>query len=368
MTKRQKRTETTETNVDTGRKKAEAGLFYASDEEPGFTRRPYRNGWRYFDTKGERVTDRSVIERINAMAIPPAYTDVWICPEENGHIQATGRDARGRKQYLYHPRFREMRDSSKYEHMLEFARSLPGIRQRIDSDMRRRGLPREKILATIIWLLEATMIRVGNIDYARQNRSYGLTTLNDRHVRVERDEIRFRFTGKGGKLWNLKLTDRRVARIVRQSQELPGQHLFQYLDEDGERREVTSGDVNAYLREISGSDITAKDFRTWAGTVLTALTLVEFERTDSEAAAKRNVQAAIRQVATQLGNTPAICRRCYVHPQVIDSYLTQSLVLEIERKAKRAVRSQLEGLRPEEMLVLSFLQSKHCAAQPTARR
>ncbi|UZW57026.1 DNA topoisomerase IB [Sphingobium sp. JS3065] len=350
----------TDANIDPCKAERSAELRYASDEEPGFTRRPYGKGWRYFDTQGKRIADRGLIERIDRIAIPPAYAEVWICPEENGHIQATGRDARGRKQYLYHPRFREMRDGSKYEHMLEFARSLPGIRKRIDRDMRRRGLPREKILAAIIWLLEATMIRVGNADYARQNRSYGLTTLNDRHVRVDRDEMRFRFKGKGGKQWNLKLTDHRVARIVRQSQDLPGQHLFQYIDEDGERREVTSGDVNAYLREISGSDITAKDFRTWAGTVLTALTLAEFEQADSETAAKRNVQAAMKKVAAQLGNTPAICRRCYVHPIVIDSYLSQTLMLEASRRGPA-------GLRPEERLVLAFLRARQSTEKRTAR-
>jgi DNA topoisomerase-1 len=299
-----------------------------------------------------------VIERINRIGIPPAYTDVWICSDERGHIQATGRDAKGRKQYRYHERFREVRDSTKYEHMLTFAEVLPSIRERIDADMGRRGLPREKVLATVLRLLETTMIRVGNADYAKQNKSYGLTTLHDRHVKVEGGELRFRFKGKSGKQWNLTLADRRVAKVVKQSQDLPGQHLFQYLDEDGEQREVTSSDVNAYLREISGSDITAKDFRTWTGTVLAALALAELEKFDSEAAAKRNVRAAIEKVSAKLGNTPAVCRRCYVHPEVIDSYMSQALVLEIEQQVERELRENVSGLRPEEALVLAFLQRR----------
>ena len=237
-----------------------AGLHYANDQEPGITRRRSGKGWSYRDASGARITDRAVIERINKIGIPPAYTDVWICPDARGHIQATGRDAKGRKQYRYHVRFREVRDSTKYEHMLTFAAALPGIRERIDADMRLRGLSREKVLATVVRLLETTMIRVGNASYARQNKSYGLTTLNDRHVKVEGGTLTFRFKGKSGKVWNLKLADRRVAKIVRQSQDLPGQHLFQYLDDDGEQREVTSSDVNDYLREISGERHHRKGF------------------------------------------------------------------------------------------------------------
>ncbi|MFK4874252.1 DNA topoisomerase IB [Novosphingobium sp. ZW T3_23] len=334
------------------------GLVYVSDQEPGITRRKSGKGWSYRKPDGKRITDKAEIDRIRRIGIPPAYTDVWICPDENGHIQATGRDARGRKQYRYHTRFREVRDSTKYEHMLEFARALPAIRERIDADLRRRGLPREKVLATIVRLLETTMIRVGNADYAKQNKSYGLTTLNDRHVKIEGSELRFRFKGKSGKQWNLSLADRRVARIVKQSQDLPGQHLFQYLDEDGTQREVTSTDVNAYLREISESDVSAKDFRTWTGTVLAALALAEFETFDSEAAAKRNVRTAIEQVASRLGNTPAICRRCYIHPEVIDSYMEEALVLEIEQEVERELREDIGDLRPEEALVLAFLQRR----------
>ncbi|NII60027.1 DNA topoisomerase IB [Sphingomonas aerolata] len=346
-------------NIIDARDAAEsAGLVYVDDQSGGLSRRKSGKGWSYRDATGAKIREKAVIERINRIGIPPAYTDVWICSDERGHIQATGRDAKGRKQYRYHERFRDVRDSTKYEHMLTFAEVLPSIRERIDADMARRGLPRAKVLATVVRLLETTMIRVGNADYAKQNKSYGLTTLHDRHVKVEGGELRFRFKGKSGKQWNLKLADRRVAKIVKQSQDLPGQHLFQYLDEDGEQREVTSSDVNAYLREISGSDITAKDFRTWTGTVLAALALAEFEKFDSEAAAKRNVRAAIEKVSAKLGNTPAVCRRCYVHPEVIDSYMSQALVLEIEQQVERELRENVSGLRPEEALVLAFLQRR----------
>ncbi len=304
------------------------------------------------------MKDVAAIARINALAVPPAYTDVWICPDANGHIQATGRDAKGRKQYRYHARFREIRDGTKYEHMLAFADALPRIREKIDADMRRHGLPRAKVLATVVRLLETTMIRVGNADYARRNKSYGLTTLNSRHVSVEGSEIRFRFKGKSGRMWNLRITDRRVARIVKRAQDLPGQHLFQYIDDDGEQREVSSGDVNDYLREISGSDVTAKDFRTWTGTVLAALALAGFEAFDSKAAAKRNVRSAIEQVSALLGNTPTICRRCYIHPEIIDSYMDEALVLDTEREVERRLREDVAGLRPEEALVLAFLQRR----------
>ncbi|MDO5368866.1 DNA topoisomerase IB [Paracoccus sp. (in: a-proteobacteria)] len=336
-----------------------AGLVHVSDSEPGITRRRAGKGFSYRDAQGKTVKDKDRLARIRALAIPPAYTDVWICADPNGHLQATGRDARGRKQYRYHPRFREARDSTKYERMLDFAAALPALRARVSEDMSRRGMPREKVLATVVHLLETTMIRVGNADYAKQNKSHGLTTLNDRHVKVEGSQVRFRFKGKSGKEWNLGIRDRRVARIVKASQDLPGQHLFQYLDEDGERRSVTSGDVNAYLREISGTDITAKDFRTWTGTVLAALALAEYEKADSQTAAKRNVREAIEQVAARLGNTPTICRKCYVHPQVIDSYLSDDLALEISEEIAEELDEP--DLRPEERQVLDFLQKRLAA-------
>ena len=345
--------------VDPQEAAVSAGLVYVSDTEPGITRRRAGKGFSYRDAQGRTVKDQETLDRIRSLAIPPAYTDVWICADPDGHIQATGRDARGRKQYRYHPRFREVRDSTKYERMLDFAAALPALRARVDEDMGRRGMPREKVLATVVHLLETTMIRVGNADYAKQNKSHGLTTLNDRHVKIEGAQVRFRFKGKSGKEWNLGIRDRRVARIVKASQDLPGQHLFQYLDEDGERRTVSSGDVNAYLREISGTDITAKDFRTWTGTVLAALALAEYEKADSAAAAKRNVREAIEQVSARLGNTPTICRKCYVHPQVIDSYLSDDLALEISEEIAEELDEP--ALRPEERKVLDFLKQRLAA-------
>ena len=332
-----------------------AGLRYVTDDAPGITRRRAGKGFGFRTPDGGPLRDRAAIARIKALAIPPAYADVWICPHPDGHIQATGRDDRGRKQYRYHPRWREVRDATKYEHMLEFAAALPDIRERVAADMRRSGLPREKVLATVVWLLENTLIRVGNDDYAQSNGSYGLTTLRDRHVRVEGGALRFGFKGKSGKRWDLKLTDRRVAKVVKACQDLPGQELFQYRDADGSVRDVSSADVNDYLREVTGREVTAKDFRTWSGTVLAALALREFERFDTQAAAKRNVRAAIERVSARLGNTPTICRKCYVHPQVLDSYLAGELVLEIVEEARTALREEMAALRPEEAAVLALL-------------
>ncbi|WP_430911199.1 DNA topoisomerase IB [Methylobacterium sp. sgz302541] len=337
---------------------AEAGLRYVDDGMPGLTRRRSGKGFRYLDAKGAAVRDETTLARIRSLAIPPAYTDVWICPRRNGHIQATGRDAKGRKQYRYHPDFREAREAAKFGHVMAFADALPGIRARIDADMGRRGLPREKVLATVVHLLETTLIRVGNDDYARTNRSYGLTTLRDPHVRIAGSDLTFRFKGKSGKEWNLSLKDRRVARIVKACQDLPGQELFQYLDGDGTRRDVTSGDVNDYLREITGQDITAKDFRTWAGTVLAALALREFESFDSEAVAKKNVRSAIEAVAARLGNTPTICRKCYIHPQLIDCYLEGGLLLQVKDAVETELSEELASLRPEEAAVLSLLRNR----------
>lgn len=335
-----------------------AGLRYVTDDKPGITRRRSGKGWSFRDPRGKAVAKPDVIARIKKLAIPPAYEDVWICPHADGHIQATGRDAKGRKQYRYHERFREVQESSKYEHMLEFAKLLPGIRATCAEHMKLSGLPREKVLATIVHLLESTMIRVGNADYVKQNKSYGLTTLNDRHVKIEQGALRFRFKGKSGKEWNLSHKDRRVAKIVRQCQELPGQHLFQYVGEDGEQHEVTSSDVNAYLREIAGQGVTAKYFRTWTGTVLAAMALSEFEVFDSDAAAKKNVRAAIEGVAARLGNTPTVCRKCYVHPAIIDGYLDKALALELREEVERELVEDVGSLRPEEAVVLAFLQKR----------
>jgi DNA topoisomerase-1 len=347
-----------QTIVDPREAAEEAGLRYVSDEGPGITRRKVGKGFSYRLPKGGPVKDPATLKRIRSLAIPPAYTQVWICPHPDGHIQATGRDAKGRKQYRYHPRWRETRDAVKYEHMLDFAKALPAIRARVEADMKLPGLPREKVLATVVHLLETTLIRVGNDDYAKQNESYGLTTLQTEHVKVQGSELRFHFKGKSGKTWNLGVKDRRVARIIRACQDLPGQELFQYKDADGEVRDVTSADVNAYLREVSGKPITAKDFRTWAGTVLAAMALKEFERFDTQAAAKRNVKQAIERVAARLGNTPTICRKCYVHPAVLDGYLDQSLALEIAEEAKEELRDELSSLKPEEGAVLAMLLNR----------
>lgn len=333
-----------------------AGLVHVSDAMPGISRRRAGKGFSYRDVAGKAIGDPAERRRLAALAIPPAWTDVWICPDPRGHLQATGRDKRGRKQYRYHPAFREVRDSAKYDHMLHFASALPRIRAQVHKDMGQRGLPASKVLATVVWLLEATMIRVGNVPYARENRSHGLTTLRGRHVRLRGNEVRFRFRGKGGKAWDLGVRDRRVARIIGAVQDLPGQHLFQYLDEAREPRQVGSTEVNLYLRAISGREVTAKDFRTWTGTVLAALALSEYERADDEAAARSNVRSAIETVAARLGNTPAICRKCYVHPHIIDAYLSDELKLNL--RGEIAETMGRPGLRPEERQVLKFLKRR----------
>lgn len=348
-----------------------AGLRYVSDDRPGISRRGTGKGPVYIGINGAKLSEPAVLGRIKALAIPPAWTDVWICPVPDGHIQATGRDAKGRKQYRYHSAFRELRDSTKYEHVVAFAAALPAIRQTVRRHMALRGLPRERVLATVVHLLETTLIRVGNDDYARQNNSYGLTTLKNRHVAVDGNEVRFRFTGKSGKQWSLRLRDRRIAKIIRACQELAGQDLLQYIDDDGECRDVTSTDVNAYLREITGEDITAKDFRTWAGTVLAAMALIELESFDSEAKAKRNLRGAIEQVAARLGNTPTICRKCYIHPEVLNSYLDGRLVLQIKSRTESELRGALKGLKPEEAAVLALLRgrlAKEARQARTARK
>ncbi|WP_416570910.1 DNA topoisomerase IB [Niveispirillum sp. KHB5.9] len=336
-------------------------LAYVSDEEPGIARRRVGKGFSYRDPGGATIRDRPVLDRIRALAIPPAWTGVWICPDPAGHVQATGRDGKGRKQYLYHPAFRQSREQAKYGHVLAFARALPDLRARIGQDMARRGLVREKVLATIVHLLETTLIRVGNEDYARRNRSFGLTTLRDHHVAIEGNQLRFRFKGKSGREWNLGIRDRRIAAIVRRCQDLPGQRLFQYLDGDGKRQAVTSADVNAYLREATGQDITAKDFRTWAGTVLAALALKEFGGIDNQAQAKRNIKQAIEHVARRLGNTVTICRKCYVHPQVIEAYLEgEPFLPAVKSRVDQALRDDIAALRPEEAAVLALLRGRLC--------
>jgi DNA topoisomerase I len=340
-----------------------AGLRYVSDSRPGIRRKKSGKGFTYVRPDGTKVCDPYVLTRIRSLAIPPAWTEVWICPVADGHIQATGRDARGRKQYRYHPLFRDVRESTKYEHVVAFANLLPTIRAKVREHMALPGLPREKVLATVVHLLEMTLIRVGNDDYAKQNNSYGLTTLKNRHVAVEGSEVRFRFTGKGGKHWSLTVRDRRVARIVRACQELPGQELLQYVDEEGKRQDITSSDVNEYLRQITGEEITSKDFRTWAGTLSAALALNELENFDPARQAKKNVRMAVERVAARLGNTPTICRKCYIHPEVVNSYLHGSLVLEIKSEVGRELCDKGAGLHPEEAAVLALLQDR--LKQPT---
>jgi DNA topoisomerase-1 len=344
-----------------------AGLRYVLDDRPGIQRRKAGAGFTYLRPDGS-IVDGDVKRRIRSLAIPPAWTGVWICPYANGHIQATGRDAKGRKQYKYHPRFRELRDSSKFERLISFAEALPLIRDRVRTHMALRGLPREKVLATVVHLLETTLIRIGNDDYAQQNGSYGLTTLKCHHAAVDGTQIRFRFTGKGGKQWSLKVTSRRVAKVIKACQELPGQELLQYVDDGGEVRHVTSSDVNAYLREITGENITAKDFRTWFGTVLGAMALKDLPAFESAAQAKRNVRDAVRQVADVLHNTATICRKCYIHPEIVTCYMESKLVLNIGNGS--AAEDKSEGLAPEERAVLALLRKRVNGSgdtQPTPR-
>jgi DNA topoisomerase-1 len=334
----------------------EAGLRYATDDRPGITRRRAGRGFSYRAPDGGRIADAATLARIRALAIPPAWTGVWISPDPRGHLQATGRDARGRKQYRYHPRWRTVRDETKYGRLLEFGRALPTIRRRVDRDLRRRGLPRERVIAAVVRLLETTSLRVGNEEYARDNGSYGLTTLRNRHAKVGATVVRLRFKGKHGKVHEATVSDARLARIVGRLQDLPGQELFQYVDEEGELRDVGSEEVNAYLREITGADFTAKDFRTWAGTVLAAWALRAFEQFDSEAQARHNIVEAIEEVSKRLGNTPAVSRASYVHPAVIDAYLDGQLVREARRAAEADLRDRLPSLEPEEAAVISLLR------------
>ena len=335
----------------------EAGLSYLTDDAPGVRRRRAGRGFTYIGPDGRRVTDPVRIAWFKRLAIPPAWTDVWISPIKRGHIQATGRDARGRKQYRYHPRWRQVRDEAKYGRLIEFARALPRIRRRTDKDLRRRGLPREKVLALVVRLLETTLIRVGNEEYARDNGSFGLATMRDRHVTGSGSEMRFTFKGKSGKEHEVAVRDRRLARLVTQCQELPGQELFQYLDEGGARQSIDSGAVNDYLREVSGADFTAKDFRTWAGTVAASMALSEFLEIDHEAGRKGAIVKAIEKVAAQLGNTPTVCRACYVHPDVLDAYLDGTMVEALSERVRGAGRG-FYALRPEEAAVLGLLQAR----------
>jgi DNA topoisomerase-1 len=359
------------TDPDAAAAAREAGLRYSTDARPGWTRRRVGRGFSYRDADGAIIRDPESIARIRALAIPPAWTDVWICPWPNGHVQATGRDARGRKQYRYHARWHTRRGTEKFDRMLAFARALPRIRERCDGDLARRGLPREKVLAAVIRLLELTLIRVGNDEYAKLNRSFGLTTLRDRHVRIERSAIRFRFRGKSGKQHEVGLRDRRLARIVRNCQELPGQELFQYLDEDGLARDVTSDDVNDYLREIGGGPFTAKDFRTWAGTVLAYRALRALQPADGTTESRRNVVEAMRQTADRLGNTPAVARGSYVHPAVLEAYLDGSIGSALVEAAEEQAAPPTGADPAEERAVMALLRQRrrdHRSRRPGRRR
>ncbi len=336
----------------------EAGLRYVSDEQPGYARKLKGKAFQFFDTEEKLIKDETRLLRIRRLAIPPAYKDVWICPSPNGHIQATGRDDRGRKQYRYHERWRNLRDENKYDRMLIFGDALPKIRRRVRSDLELTGLQRNKVLATVVQLLERTFIRVGNEEYARENKSFGLTTMRNRHVQVQGSQLRFQFRGKSGIKHEIDVEDRRVAKIVRKLQDLPGQELFQYVDEEDHVREITSQNVNEYLREITGQDFTAKDFRTWAGTVLAALALNAQEAFTTKKQAKANIKDAISAVSKILGNTPPICRKCYVHPAILETYLGGDLIEGLKARTEETLAEQLDDLRGDEIAVLTFLRQR----------
>jgi DNA topoisomerase-1 len=334
----------------------DAGLRYVTDAKPGLTRKRHGRSFRYFDTEGKPLKDVATLARIRSLVIPPAWKDVWICPSSNGHLQATGRDASRRKQSRYHPRWREVRDETKYERMLSFGAMLPGVRQRVEHDISQSGLSQTKVLATIVRLMETTCIRVGNTEYARKNHSYGLTTMRNRHVRVDGADITFRFEGKSGVEHTVDVHDRRLAKIIQRCQDIPGYELFQYVDDAGERHTIDSSDVNTYLREISGQDFTAKDFRTWAGSVAACALLRELEPFASPTQAKKNLVGVIKDVASQLGNTPSVCRKCYVHPAVLDIYLNGGMEAAFRRKMGRGNSKSSKSLQKEERALMHLLE------------
>ena len=340
----------------------DAGLRYVSDALPGIRRRRHGRGFSYVDTEGRVVRDRAVLRRIRALVIPPAWTDVWICPEEDGHLQVTARDGRGRKQYRYHPRFRERRDETKFARMLALSGVIGKIRARVEHDVALDGLPRDKVMATLVWLLERTLVRVGSAEYARENDSFGLTTLRRRHVREERGALRFEFRGKSGVAHAVAVTDRRIVAIVQQCRDLRGHELFKYVDDDGRRQTVEAEDVNAYLRDAAGVEVTAKEFRTWAGTMLVAETLRALGPARTRKEAERNVVAAIDGAAAKLGNTRAVCRKYYVHPALVTAYLRGD-VLPPQRPPSRGGerRQATGGLRRHEAEVLEFLRAREAA-------
>ncbi len=341
-----------------------AGLRYTTEEQLGIRRRRRGRGFTYLDRDDVPVRDESELRRIRRLAIPPAWTDVWISPSSLGHIQATGRDARRRKQYRYHERWREVRDDAKFDRVIDFAKALPRIRERVDADLARPGIPMERVLATAICILEETFMRVGNVEYARANGSFGLTTLRARHVEVDGSRIVFRFRGKSGKDHEVDFRDRRLARVIARLEQLPGQELFRYLDDDGELRTIGSDDVNAYLREISNKDLSAKDFRTWAGTVLAARALAEVGPARNDRVARKRVVLAIDVVAARLGNTRAVCRKCYVHPGILDAYAAGDLPVALRRPEKAG---KGHGLSTHEAAVAAMLtRATKRSARPAA--
>ena len=351
--------QTEEIVTDPAQAAKDAGLRYVSDATPGIARKRSGKGFRYVGPDGAAVRDAETLARIKSLVIPPAWKDVWICPSPKGHLQATGRDAKGRKQSRYHPHWRKVRDETKYERMMKFGDALPTIRKRVEHDLATPGLSRQKVLATIVRLMEATLIRVGNAEYARENHSYGLTTMRGRHVEVDGATITFKFQGKSGVRHTIDVNDRRLAKIIQRCQDIPGYELFQYEDADGGHNTVDSADVNEYLRQIGEQDFTAKDFRTWSGTVLAYAALGELDAFESETEAKKNVVQAIKTAAARLGNTVSVCRKCYVHPAVLECYLSGTMVKIPNNSGARKIAKTSPALHPVEMTVMRLLQ-KHC--------
>src|SRR5436189_5772707 len=340
--------------ADSAEAAEEAGLRYVNDEQPGYSRRAKGKDFEYLDIEGKPIRDEQRLCRIKRLAIPPAWTNVWICPSPNGHVQAIGRDARGRKQYRYHERWREVRDEDKFDRLAQFAKALPDIRRRVAQDLKLPALPRRKVLATIVRLLERTFIRIGNEEYARENKSFGLTTFKNRHAKVKGAKVLFRFRGKSGRQHEVDVSDRRVAKVIAKCQDLPGQDLFQYVDDNGEVRDVTSQDVNEYLREIAGEDFTAKDFRTWGGTVLAAIAFSKQDEFQTKKQAKSNIKTAICAVAELLGNTPAVCGKRYVHPVIVEASLKRTRIAGLNG----AKTLEPPNLRGAERAVLKFLHER----------
>jgi len=362
LRKSRKRMPAIEIVTDPAESAKAAGLRYVTDATRGIKRKRQGKGFRYVAPDGSPMHDPEVMRRIKSLAIPPAWTNVWICPNPNGHLQATGRDARGRKQSRYHPRWREVRDETKYHRMMLFGAALPAIRKRVEQDLSTPGLPREKVLAAIVRLLETTFIRVGNNEYAKENGSYGLTTLRNKHVSVKGSTVTFDFKGKSGIEHTIDLHDRRLAAIIKRCQDLPGYELFQYIDPDGNHHSVDAADVNEYLRQITNEDFTAKDFRTWAGTVLACAMLRELDPPETQTQAKKNMVEAIKRVANRLGNTPSVCRKCYVHPAVLETYMSGAMVQAVRKEIAHEVEKELDkdihALRDEEQELLKMLEQK----------